>query len=296
MSNKTIAIVATGDMGHAVGRVLIEHGHRAITSLAGRSDHSRVLAEKGGIEDLGSLEAVVAEADVFLSILPPAAAFGLSQEVAAAMSNAGARPVYVDCNAIAPETAVKVGATIKAAGASFIDAGIIGPRPSPGSQPRFYVSGDDTQPMEDLDGCGIKVVAMPGGGCQGSAIKMCYAGLTKGTWTLHTAVLLAAEQMGVRGLLMEEFAYSQSRALSQMESKVPSIPADSGRWIGEMEEIATSFKDAGVPDGFHLGAAEIFRILSRTPFAQETRENIDRERSLDDAVPVYAAHLDDNQD
>lgn len=290
MTNKTIAIVATGDMGHAVGRVMIEHGHRAVTTLAGRSAHSRALAAKAGIEDLGDLEAVISTADMFLSILPPDRAFGLATEVAAAISATGQRPVYVDCNAIAPETAVKVGATVKAVGARFIDAGIIGRRPGDAT-PRFYVSGDDTGPMEDLDGCGIRVVPMPGGGCQGSAIKMCYAGLTKGTWSLYTAVLLAAERMGVRDLLTEEFAASQARALAQMESRLPVIPADSGRWIGEMEEIAKCFKDAGVADGFHLGAAEIYRVLARTPFAAETRETLDFDRTLDDAMPVFAAHL-----
>jgi 3-hydroxyisobutyrate dehydrogenase-like beta-hydroxyacid dehydrogenase len=292
MSSLTIAVVATGDMGHAVGAALIKHGHRAVTCLDGRSQRSRDLAELAGIEDLPSLDAVAAEADVFLSILPPAAALGLATDMAAAMQAVGHTPAYVDCNAIAPETAAQVGAIVTAAGASFIDAGIIGLAPGKAT-PRFYVSGEDTSAMEALDGCGFTVVPMPGGGCQGSAIKMCYAGLTKGTWTLHTAVLLAAEQMGVSGMLMDEFAHSQSADLGRMEARVPFIPADSGRWIGEMEEIAKSFKDAGVPDGFHLGAAEIFRVLAQTPFADETRESMDSSRTLADAIPVYAAHLDD---
>jgi hypothetical protein len=139
------------------------------------------------------------------------------------------------------------------------------------------------------------VIPIPGGGCQGSAVKMCYAGLTKGTWTLHTSILLAAEQMGVMAPLMDEFSISQVDDLARMQARVPFIPADSGRWIGEMEEIAKSFKDARVPDGFHKGAAEIFRILARTPFASETREDMDKSRTLADAIPVYAEHLDANK-
>ena len=76
-----------------------------------------------------------------------------------------------------------------------------------------------------------------------------------------------------------------------MEVRLPFIPADAGRWIGEMEEIAKSFKAVGVPDGFHLGAAEIFRILAQTPFAIETRENIDKNRKLEDVIPVYVKYL-----
>ncbi|MEK9751954.1 MAG: DUF1932 domain-containing protein [Rhodospirillaceae bacterium] len=291
MDAKTIAVVATGDMGHAVGRALIDHGHRAVTCLAGRSARSRGLAEKACIEDLPDLETVAREADLFLSILPPANALGLARDMAAAMTKAGRAPVYVDCNAIAPETAAEVGAIVKAAGAAFIDAGIIGLAPGKAT-PRFYISGDDTAPMEALEGCGFKVIAMPGGGCQGSAVKMCYAGLTKGTWGLYTVVLLAAERMGVRPMLMQEFADSQKPELKRMEARLPFVPADAGRWIGEMEEIAKSFRDAGVPGHFHDGAAEIFRILARTPFASETRETLDESRTLEQSVPVFAAHID----
>jgi hypothetical protein len=31
------------------------------------------------------------------------------------------------------------------------------------------------------------------------------------------------------------------------------------RWVGEMEQIAATFADAGLPDGFHRAAAEIYR-------------------------------------
>ena len=290
MRSKSIAVVATGDMGHAVGRALIENGYRVVTSLLGRSQRSRDLAIKAGIEDLESLEAVAREANLFLSIVPPVAATSLAKEMVAAMLSAGRTLVYVDCNAIAPETAAAISKALGDAGAPFIDAGIIGLAPGTG-YPRFYVSGNDTSPMEALDGCGFKVVTMPGGGCQGSAIKMCYAGLTKGTWTLYVSLLLAAEKMGVREMLLEEFANSQADDLSRMEMRLPFISADAERWIGEMEEIAKSFKDVGVPDGFHLGAAEIFRILAQTPFARETRENIDKNRKLADVIPVYAKYL-----
>ena len=290
MKSKSIAVVATGDMGHAVGRALVQNGYRVVTSLLGRSQRSCNLAINAGIEDLGSLEAVAREADLFLSILPPLVATSLAKDMLSAMLSAGRALIYVDCNAIAPETAAGISKTLGDAGVPFIDAGIIGLAPGMGN-PRFYVSGDDTSPMEALDGCGFKVITIPGGGCQGSAIKMCYAGLTKGTWTLHTSLLLAAEKMGVRQTLLQEFANSQVDDLRQMEKRLPFIPADAERWIGEMEEIAKCFKEVGVPDGFHMGAADIFRILAQTPFARETRENIDKNRKLEDVIPVYAKYL-----
>jgi hypothetical protein len=121
---------------------------------------------------------------------------------------------------------------------------------------------------------------------------MCYAGLTKGTSTLHTAVLLAAEAHGLTADLREELEYSQGPTYAVMESRIPTIPADSERWIGEMEEIAKTFADAGVTPGFHEGAAAIFRILAKTPFASETRATLDTNRTLDETVREAACYLE----
>ena len=55
-----------------------------------------------------------------------------------------------------------------------------------------------------------------------------------------------------------------------------------------MEEIAQTFADAGVTPHFHDGAADIFRVLAQTPFASETRETIDQQRTMEDALKVYA--------
>jgi hypothetical protein len=120
---------------------------------------------------------------------------------------------------------------------------------------------------------------------------MCYAGLTKGTWTLHTAVLLAAESLGLSDELRGEFEYSQKAALAAMEAKVPRLPADAGRWIGEMEEIAKTFAEAGVTPRFHEAAADIFRLLNETPFDAETRETIDATRTAADTIKAAARLL-----
>ena len=290
MDKKSIAVIATGDMGHGVGRVLREHGYRVMTCLAGRSERSCKLALEAGIEDLPDLKTVALEADIFLSILPPDSAVELASRMAARITEVSRSITYVDCNAVAPETAAEISRIVTTAGASFIDAGIIGLAPGK-ALPRFYVSGDDTSAMEALDGCGFTVIPMLGGGCQASAIKMCYAALTKGTWSLHTAVLLAAHQLGVSNTLIDELSASQAEDLERMRARVPLISADSGRWVGEMEQIALTFGEVGVPNSFHKGAAEIFKILAKTPLANETRESMDTSRTIADVVPIFAKHL-----
>ena len=145
--------------------------------------------------------------------------------------------------------------------------------------------------MTSLNGKGIEVIGVGSQIGRASSLKMAYAGLTKGTWTLHTAVLLAAQQQGVLPELLDELSFSQSGALSAMRNRIPRLPADSGRWVGEMEEIAATFAGAGVPSGFHKGAAEIFRVLSKSSFASETRETMDTSRSLEAALLEYARYL-----
>ncbi len=288
---KTIAILMPGDMGHAVGRVLREHGYDAICALEGRGEATLKLAAEAQLRDVGSIGQAVAEADMILSILPPSAALSQAKAVVDAMRASGKTPVYVDCNAISPDTAKQVGAVIAEAGASFIDAGIIGLAPGKGRGTRFYASGPDVAPMLALDGKGFQVIGAGETIGSASALKMVYAGLTKGTWTLQTAVLLTAQRLGVIEPLLEEFEFSQKGPLDAMRAMVPFLPADSARWVGEMEEIAATFASAGVTSGFHDGAADIFRLLAQTPFAEETRATLDRTRTLEQALETYEKYV-----
>jgi len=294
MKSGPIAVLMPGDMGHAVARALREHGHDVITCLKGRGSHTRQLASDAGLREVETLDHIVEQSWLILSILPPSSAVDLARRISQAMALKQARPVYVDCNAISPATAQTVGTVICNAGAEFIDAGIIGLAPGKGSSPRFYVSGPNVEPMLRLDGKGFKVIDAGRNIGEASALKMVYAGLTKGTWTLHTAVLLAAQRLGVAEALLQELEFSQPAALSAMRARVPYLPADSARWVGEMEEIASTFGDVGVPSGFHEGAAEIFRFLQKTPLADETRATMDTSRTLEEALDIYVKFLPDS--
>jgi 3-hydroxyisobutyrate dehydrogenase-like beta-hydroxyacid dehydrogenase len=282
-------------MGHAVGGLLAERGFRPVSALAGRSELTRNRAERAGIEDAGDLNGVVRTAEGILAILPPAEAEPLARSVAEAMRRTGRTPIYADCNAVSPATVRRIGQSITATGAPFIDAGIIGAPPGPDrGDTRFYVSGPRTDWLENLAGRvergGMAVIDLGEEIGRASAIKMTYAALTKGSMTLQTAVLVAAMRLGVFEELGREFEKSQPQAWARMRV-LPFLPADSGRWIGEMEQIAATFSDAGVPDDFHRGAASIFRMMAATPFAAESRGSLDLSRGLEDAIRVFSEHL-----
>ena len=139
-----------------------------------------------------------------------------------------------------------------------------------------------------LDGKGIIVKVVGPDVGQASGIKMCYAALTKGTHTLQVALLTAAQKMGLTEQLKEEFAFSQQGALAAMESGISRLPANAHRWIGEMEEISSTFASLGVTPHFHMGAADVYKLLNETPFAEETPETIDKNRSTWDTISVAA--------
>ena len=293
MAIGTVAIQSPGDMGSGVGRELIARGFRVVTCLAGRSERSRKLAEAAGLELAESLEALVEGADIVLSILPPAAAVGFAEEAAAALRRTGARPTFADCNAIAPATARRAAGRFAGTGATFIDAGIIGSPPGRTGLPtRFYCSGPDTTALEALDGPALSVRRLGDDLGRASAMKMVYAAVTKGTFTLHAAALTAAHVHGLSGPFHAELEESQPAAFAAMNRMVPRLPLDAARWVGEMHEITETLASAGLPAGFHQGAAELFELLARTPIAAETRETVDPSRTLADALEVYAGTLD----
>ena len=291
MGLRTIAILSPGDMGHGVGKALAEHGYDVITCLSGRSQRTRDLAAAGGFRDVPSLEEMVSQADLIMSILVPAEAVGVAGLVADAMSAAGVSRPFADCNAVSPRSASVIESIISNAGGDYIDGGIIGGSPARGDVPRIYTSGPRAGLMDELDGKGIIVKNLGTSIGRASGIKMCYASMTKGTNALRVAMLTAADSLGLYDELIEELAFSQGGALSAMESGIPGLPANSGRWIGEMEEIAETFDAAGVTPRFHQGSAEIYRLLDSTSFASESPETIDRNRTLKDTIREAAGRL-----
>lgn len=291
MSFDTIAILSPGDMGHAVARGLIERGAHVVTALAGRSAETRARAERTGIEDRHTLAATIECADLVLSILPPAAALDVAQAAVPTLEQVGREIFYADCNAVSPRTAETLAGLVTGTGAGFIDVGIVGPAPGRGPDTRFYASGPAAERLRELDATGVEVRVIGSEVGRASALKMVYAGLTKGTLTLYTAVLVAAERLGISQELTRELAESQPAALERMRA-VPFLPADAGRWIGEMDEIADTFRAAELTPAFHEAAAWIFRLMARTPYASETRETLDRSRTLEETIRTFAEQLE----
>jgi len=286
---QTVGIYSPGDMGQAVGKLLAEHGLRVIASLEGRSERTRHLAQQAGIADVGTLTALVQEADLILSILVPDQAVNAAQAVAQALTATQHDLLYVDCNAIAPQTVQVVDQIITTAGARFVDASIIGPPPRKPSATRFYASGTDVVTFTGLRDYGLEIIDLGSAIGQASAIKMCYAALTKGLTALCTELLTAAEVFGVSTALAQEFETSQAMLYKQMQQTLPGMPAKAHRWIGEMEEIAQTFGAIGLTPQILAGAADLYRFVNSTPLAHLTPE--DPKPTFGEMIATLASQL-----
>ena len=286
----TVGILSPGDMGHTVGQRLREHGLRVIAYLADRSARTRQLAAKAGIEEVSSYEDLVKDADIVLSILVPAQAAAAAQKVAEALKRTGAELLFADCNAIAPQTTRRIGEVVEDAGGRFVDASIIGPPPLREGTTRFYASGTHAEKLSLLGEYGLDVPVVSGRVGDASAVKMCYAGLTKGLTALSTELLVAAEALGVRRALLDEYSTSQASMLQRIRGGLPGMPPKSRRWVGEMEEIAATMASVGLTPKFHEAAAEMYRFVGGTSLADRTPED-PGEPNLEEMLQVLVEGL-----
>jgi 3-hydroxyisobutyrate dehydrogenase-like beta-hydroxyacid dehydrogenase len=233
---------------------------------------------------------LVGEADILLSILVPAEAMTLAERIARAVRTTRADLLYVECNAIAPQTARQIAEVLEAAGARFVDTGIIGPPPRPGaSSTRLYASGAHAADFARLSAFGLDVRVVGDRPGDASALKMCYAAITKGTTALMTELSIAAERLGVGAALREEFALSQGAMLERMHRAVPAMVPKAHRWVGEMREIAKTFEACGLTPLTFEGAAAIYADVAATPLGRTSPEDWRRDaRRFEEVVAALA--------
>jgi len=234
--NPTVAVVAQGAMGAGVGARLVERGLHVITSLAGRSEASAKRAKAAGMIAVSDQEC--AQADFFLSICPPSDALALAEKMAALIAPGNKKPIYVDCNAVSPPTKVIIGNAILKAGSPFVDVGIIGLPPKEGYSPFLHASGPDAAKFGALNDFGIKVNVIEGPIGAASALKMSYAGITKGITAVGSMMMLAATRAGVADKLRGELDRSHPAFVANFQRAVPDMFDKAYRFVGEMEEIA----------------------------------------------------------
>jgi L-threonate 2-dehydrogenase len=268
-----VAVIAPGAMGAAVGKRLVDNGLKVFTSLKGRSAETQARAKSAGMA--GASDEEIAASDFILSILPPGDALSLAQHFVPALTASNAKPVYVDCNAINPKTAERVAAAIAPTGCLFGDCGIIGQPPSPlpnplpqaaedkiKGSPRFYASGAGAQRFKTLRDYGLDIRVLDGAMSAASALKMSYAGITKGTQAIGAAMMLAATRAGNADDLFAELASSQKEMFAWFKRSLSMMPPKAYRWVAEMHEIAGFVGEDPSAHELYEGVAHFYEAIA----------------------------------
>jgi 3-hydroxyisobutyrate dehydrogenase-like beta-hydroxyacid dehydrogenase len=289
MKIEHVGVMSPGDMGQAVAIQIKAKGLNVYTALEQRSERTKGLAREAGLTDVGTLQQLVAQCEVILSVMDPGSAVAFARDVSAAIRAAGRQTLVVDCNAIAPDTAREIAGLVQQAGGRFLDGGIIGPPPRGKAKTNLYVSGPGAADLEQLAGPQLIVRVIGDGVADASALKMCYGALNKGTQALWLGVLIAAERLGVAGLLDEQLQHShQGEHYKWALGQFPILPPKAYRWVPEMLENAKTLAGAGVTPQMFQGAADVYRFVAATPLGKETPENRDKAREGKDVVRLLA--------
>lgn len=263
----TIGMINPGAMGASVGAAARHNGARVIWASEGRTAETRQRASRAHLDDCGTLNDLVTQSDIILSVCPPHNAIEVAKEVAAL----GFSGLYLEGNAIAPDRTREIGEIISKQGASLVDGGIIGgPAWKAESNTQLYLSGDGAQTIADVfSGSNLHASVISEKIGAASALKMTFAAYTKGSTALLCAILAVAEKEGVRSNLEKQWGETFT---SQTLQRVVGNTAKAWRFEGEMQEIAATFSGAGLPAGFHEAAAQIFSVLAHYKDQQEAPE------------------------
>jgi 3-hydroxyisobutyrate dehydrogenase-like beta-hydroxyacid dehydrogenase len=254
-----IGVLHPGEMGISIAASALNSGHLVYWVSAGRSEQTRIRAAKHNLVELPSLKALCQTCEEIISICPPHAA----EEVASSVIAQKFKGIYLDANAISPQRAKKLAQIMEENKIRFVDGSVIGGPAWKQGETFLYLSGKDAEVIKDCFQNGPLETRMIGEEVgRASALKMCYAAYSKGTTGLLISILATAEALGVRNQLYQQWEMDDPTFPEQVERRVFRTTSKAWRFAGEMEEIAATFEEAGLPGGFHEVAAEVFRRMA----------------------------------
>ena len=269
LSMSKIGILHPGEMGVSIAASAINSGDEVFWASENRSEKTRNRAQKHGLRDAGTLAELCRICEIIISVCPP----HIAEDMAKQVVQHNFKGTYLDANAISSERSIRIGQMLIANNIPFIDGGIIG---GPAWEPKstwLYLSGKDANRIAYCFSNGpleTRIIDDEVG--KASALKMCYAAYSKGTTALLCSILGAAESLGIREELYQQWDTDESGFSEQVNRRVMRATAKAWRFEGEMREIAATFRSTGMPSGFHEAAEDIYHRISGFKDAKQTPE------------------------
>jgi len=188
--------------------------------------------------------------------------------------------LFVEMNAISPATALQIESAVSGAGLETIDGSISGPPPWNAGTTRMYLSGPRAQEIAALPFDGVDRIVVGDGVGAASAVKMSTASVYKGSTALLLQALRAAHANCVLEHVLADLRTAAPELVANVERRLASAAAKSGRYVGEMREIAATQSAAGLTPTLFEAIAEIYASMAQTPAAERAPEEIAGDESL----------------
>jgi 3-hydroxyisobutyrate dehydrogenase-like beta-hydroxyacid dehydrogenase len=263
MAFQSIGILSIGEMGYHWAKILTGRGVKVVTYAKDRSETTRQRAEKLGVECVPSLESLVKDADLIVSIVVPSGAKRVANKVAKATAKSGRRDLlYLDANAISPMTAAEIGKILQPSGVNFVDGCIIGSASKMDKGAVIYVSGPQAGMIEELESYGFAVKVLGPTVAQASAFKVVYAGLTKGLQGLFVELLMGARAFGLLDEILKRYEESFPGLLDKVTSSIVGLRIHAGRRAEEMDELKRTFNHHGMKSFMAPAAQKVLQAIA----------------------------------
>ena len=91
---------------------------------------------------------------------------------------------------------------------------------------------------------------------------MSYAGITKGTTAIASAMLLGAARFGCEEALIAELTESQPEMLARFREGIPRMYDKAYRWVAEMQEISDFLEQNPPSRDIYAAVARLYKYLA----------------------------------
>lgn len=264
MSQNRLAILYFGAMGQRWTELLAPKGIKVITTVEGRGEATSAAAKRLGAQILPTVDDVIRESDIVVSLVAPEAAEEVGMKVAAAMRRTGAHPIFVECNATAPDRTTRIGEAIMKEGGRYVDGCVVGPASRLGHDWSVcYLSGEPAPEIARLIGDAFPVHVFDDGIATVSSFKMAYAAFNRGLGSLLIEAFIMAERYGALDNVLDYMYKRFPDIMKQMDYYLPGMPAQAVRRVGEMLDVAGTMEARGIQPSMIPQAVKILRAISQ---------------------------------
>ena len=269
MPFQRVGIMSIGEMGFHWAKLLKSHGVEVLTYDKDRGDVSRKRAANAGVTSVRSMNDLVNEAELIVSIVVPSAAKKVAGKVAKAVLKTGRKELlYCDANAISPMTANAIAKVLEPAGVNFVDGCIIGSAARMGKGTIVYLSGPEAERLRGLESFNVPLKILGSSTHQASAFKVVYAGLTKGLQGLFCELFMGARRFGLLNEVRAQYEESFPGLLDKISSSIVGLQIHAGRRAEEMDELKLTFNSQGLDSFMAPAAQKVLRAIAALNLGQ----------------------------